>query len=123
MNKLDQMRRGMDRLINVDNAIGYVTRSVKKDNGRGTLIPTGETSKHKIICRVGYQVGGVWSATPHEGGLTIDTSPYVLAFHDANLEQGDTLEWRNRKFTVGVVTRPTFDGGATCTQAPLTEVK
>jgi hypothetical protein len=51
--------------------------------------------------------------------LTIDTSPYVLARHDADIEQGDALEWRGKRYTVGVVTRP----DAACTQAPLTEVK
>jgi len=119
MSKLDQMRKGMEKLIELDSSVGKITHEVKKDNGRGQLIPTGETSTHKIICRVGYQSGGVWAAKQWEGGLTIDTSPYVLAYHDANLEQGDTLEWRGKKYEVGVVTRP----DEACTQAPLTEVK
>jgi len=119
MSKLDQLRNGMGKLIEFDSSVGKITHEVKKDNGRGQLIPTGETSTHKIICRVGYQSGGVWAAKQWEGGLTIDTSPYVLAYHDANLEQGDTLEWRGKKYTVGVVTRP----DEACTQAPLTEVK
>jgi len=123
MSKLDQMRGGMERLIEDDKDIGVITRSVKTGNGRGQLIPTGEPKTHKVICRIGYQSGGVWSSKQWEGGLTIDTSPYVLARHDANLEKDDELKWRGKKYIVGVVSRPEFGGGATCTQAPLTEVK
>ena len=123
MGKLDQMRRGVERLIVNDGDIGIVTRQEKKDNGRGQLIPTGNTTIHKVACRVSYQSGGVWQGKQWEGGLTIDTSPYVLACHCSNLEKDDVLEWRGKKYTVGVVTRPTVCGGSTCTQAPLTEVK
>jgi hypothetical protein len=124
MSKLDQMRRGMEQLINEDKDIGEITRSAKTDNGRGQLVPTGETlPPHKLICRVGYQSGGVWAAKPWEGGLTIDTSPYVLARYDADIEKDDALVWRGKKYTVGVVSRPQSFGGPTCTQAPLTEVK
>ena len=123
MKKLEQMRRGIERLIAQDSDIGTITRAVKADNGRGQLIPTDETITHKVLCRVSYQSGGVWPSKQWEGGLTIDTSPYVLARHDANIEQGDGLEWRGKKYTVGVVTRPNNHGGPECTQAPLTEVK
>ena len=123
MKKLEQVRRGIERLIAEDKDVGTIKRAVKVDNGRGELIPTDETTTHKIICRVSYQSGGVWPSKQWEGGLTIDTSPFVLARHDANLEQDDSLEWRGKKYSVGVVTRPEDDGGATCTQAPLIEVK
>jgi len=119
MSKLDQMRRGIERLIAEDSDIGAITRNVKADNGRGQLMPTGETTTHKVLCRVSYQSGGVWPSKQWEGGLTIDTSPYVLARYDANLEQGDVMEWRGKRYAVGVVTRPEL----ACTQAPLTEVK
>jgi hypothetical protein len=123
MSKLEQMRRGMERIIGIDKDIGITTRNVKADNGRGQLIPTGETVPHQIVCRVSYQSGGVWQGKQWEGGLTIDTSPFVLAAYYADLEQGDLLEWRGKKYTVGVVSRPEIDGGYTCTQAPLVEVK
>jgi hypothetical protein len=123
MSKLDQIRSGMEQLIEQDKDIGVITRAAKADNGRGELIPTGETSTHKVICRVGYQSGGVWAAKAWEGGLTIDTSPYVLARWGANIEKDDVLEWRGKKYTVGVVTRPQSFGGPTCTQASLTEVQ
>lgn len=117
------MRRGMERIIAEDSDIGTITRKVKADNGRGQSVPTGGALTHRIICRVGYQSGGVWPGKQWEGGLTIDTSPYVLAYHDANVEKDDLLEWRGKKYTVGVVSRPGSDGGPVCTQAPLTEVK
>ena len=123
MSNLLRMRQGIEKIISFDKDIGVITRAVKADNDRGQPIPTDETTKHKIICRVSYQSGGVWSSKPWEGGLTIDTSPYVLARFDADIEQGDTLEWRKRTYSVGVVTRPENDGGANCTQAPLTEVR
>jgi len=123
MSKLDQMRRGMEQLIGIDSDVGIITRRLKAASGRGQLIPVGEPVTHKIICRVSYQSGGVWQGKQWEGGLTIDTSPYALARYDADLEQGDVLEWRKKKYTVGVVTRPGIDGGPACTQAPLTEVK
>ena len=123
MSKLERIRRGVERLIDIDSEICAVTRAVKTDNGRGQQVPTGETSSHKIVCRVSYQAGGVWPGKQWEGGLTMDTTPFVLAAHDANLEAGDTLKWRDREYLVGVVTRPEIDGGFACTQAPLTEVK
>ena len=123
MSKLEQMRRGIERLIDSDSGICAVTRAVKIDNGRGQQVPTGETSGHKIVCRVSYQTGGVWPGKQWEGGLTMDTTPYVLARHDADIETEDVLEWRGKHYLVGAVTRPGIDGGAACTQAPLTEVK
>ena len=109
MSRLEQMRRGIELLIAADSDIGTVTRS-------------GETHSHGIICRVSHEANTVWPGKQWEGGLTIDTSPYVLAIHGANLQEYDVLEWRGKKYSVGVVTRPQFDGGDTCTQAPLTEV-
>jgi hypothetical protein len=120
---IDQVRRGLKRVIGIDKDIGIITRQVKVNNGRGTLIPTGETVPHKIVCRVSYQSGGVWQGKQWEGGLTIDTSPFVLASFNADLEKDDLLEWRGKKYTVGVVSRPEIDCGVTCTQAPLVEVK
>ena len=123
MSKLSQMRNASDKLIEIDSDFGIITRTGKVDNGRGEPIPSDETSEHKIICRVSYQSAGVWSGKQWEGGLTIDVTPYLLARFDADLEQGDKLEWRGRKYTLGVVTRPEIDGGYICIQAPLTEVK
>jgi hypothetical protein len=117
------MRRAAERLIAVDGDTGTITHQSMIDNGRGQMIPAGEPSSHTLWCRVGYQSGGVWAARPWEGGLTIDTTPCVLAEYDADIQQGDILEWRDRKYTVGVVSRPELGGGPTCTQAPLTEVK
>ena len=123
MSKLQQMRQGIKKIISFDAGFGFITRKVKKLNDRGEPVPSEETDDHDIVCRISYQSGGVWSSKPHEGGLTIDTSPFVLARYDTDIEQGDTLEWRGRKYSVGVVTRPEIDGGFTCTQAPLTEVE
>ena len=122
MSKLDQMRRGIGKLIAADSGVGTITRSVTVPGDRPGQQPviTEETNAHKIICRVSYQSGSVWPGKQWEGGLTIDASPYVLAAHDADLKQYDVLDWRGKKYSVGVVTRPDF--GCTCTQAPLTEV-
>ena len=123
MSKLEQMRKATERLINIDRDIGTVTRNATVDNGRGQLVPTGEFSEHKTICRVGYVSGGVWSTKPWEGGLTTAISPFALARFDADIKQGDTLTWRGRKYSVGVVTRSEGYGGFVSAQAPLTEVK
>jgi hypothetical protein len=117
------MRRGMEQIITIDGDTGKITHQTMADNGRGQLVSTGEISTITVWCRVGYQAGGVWPARSTELGLTIDTTPYVLAEYDADIQQGDLLEWRDRKYTVGVVSRPELGGGPTCTQAPLTEVK
>ena len=119
MSRLQQMREGIEQIINADKDIGIVARNATVDNGRDVPMPAGNPSEHKIICRVSYQSGGVWSSKPHEAGLTIDTTPFVLSRFDADIKQGDTLAWRSRNYTVGVVTRPEFDGGFTCAQAPL----
>lgn len=118
-----RMRRAMERLIAVDGGTGTVTRQAMADNGRGQMIPAGELSTHAVWRRVGYQSGGVWAARPWEGGLTIDTTPCVLAEYDADIRQGGLLEWRGRKYTAGAVSRPELGGGPVCAQAPLTEVK
>ena len=121
MSKFDKLQRGIKRLIEIDSDIGKVTRDVKAPGERPGQqpVPTGDKTTHEIICRVTYQSASIWPGRLWEGGLTVDTSPYVLAFVDDDLEQGDILEWRDKRYLVGVVTRP--DG--TCTQAPLTEVK
>jgi len=120
MNKLLQLRRGAETLINIDSDIGVIHRSTMIDNGMGTMVPNGEpVYHHKIICRVTYQSGHVWSTKPWDGGLTIDTTPLVLAAHDVDLLQGDLLTWRGRRYSVGVVTIP----DNAFTQAPLTAVK
>jgi hypothetical protein len=118
-----QMRRGIDRIIAIDSDTGTITRAEKQDNGRGQMIPTGNKTDHTVTCRVSYQSGGVWPGKTSELGLTIDTTPYVLAAHDADIEKDDVLEWRGKRYTVGIVSRPQLGGGATCTQAPLVEVK
>jgi len=120
MSKIDQMRGGIEQIIAIDSGIGIITRAVKADNGLGTMVPAGGTeAPRKLWCRVSYQSGGVFPSRQWEGGLTADASPYVLARHDADIEQGDMLEWKGKKYTVGVVSKP--DGA--CTQAPLTEAK
>lgn len=124
MSALEQMRRGMERLIELDGDTGYLTRRAMADNGRGLMVPSdGTVDVLPVVCRVSYQSGGVWPAKSDEAGLTIDTTPYVLARWDADVLMGDVLEWRGKKYTVGPVSRPQLGGGATCTQAPLTEVK
>jgi hypothetical protein len=125
MKKLEQMRRGIEKLIAGDGGTGIITRAVKTPPVRPgqQAFPSGGTAAHKVSCRVSYQSGSVWPGKQWEGGLTIDASPYVLARHDANIEQGDGLELRGKQYAVGVVTRPEYDGGAVCTQAPLVEVK
>lgn len=120
---LEQMRKGIVSIIDFDRGIGTITRYVKKDNGRGSPVPTEETTEHKLICRVSTQSVTVWGTKSWEGGLSIDKTPFILARFDADIEQGDTLEWRGRNYTVGVVSRPEIGGGFVCTQAPLTEVK
>jgi len=122
VSKLEQMRNGMEKLIDIDSDIGTVSGNALIDNGRGQLIPSSEVSEHRIICRVSYQSGKVWAGKLWEGGLTIDNTSFVLARFDADINQGDVLMWRGRKYNVGVLTRPEIDGGYTCAQAPLTEV-
>ena len=123
MSKLSQMRMGIKKLIEIDKDIGVITRAVMEDNGRGQMISTDEASTHQLVCRVSYQSGGVWPGKQWEGGLTINTTPFILAYADADLQFGDTLEWRGKRYSVGVVTKPEIEGKAVCVQAPLTEVK
>ena len=122
MSKLLQMRRGIDKLINIDRDIGTVVRTATVDNGRGAMIPDGKPKEHMIVCRISNQSVSIWQSKQWEGGLTIEKTPFVLARFDADIQQGDSLEWRGRNYTIGVVTRPEIDGGFICTQAPLTKV-
>ena len=121
MSKLDQMRMGARRLIAEDSDIGTIIRAVEIDNGRDEMIPTDDFDTHKVICRVSVQSSGIWRGEQWEGGLKKEKGPYVLARYNDDLEEGDILDWRNRRYVVGVVTRPEISGGFICTQAPLTE--
>jgi hypothetical protein len=105
---VEQMRRGMERLLDIDSDTGIVTR--------GSLT-------RNVKCRVSYQSGAVWDYAAGDTGATMDTTPYVLAAHGADIRENDILQWRDRRFQVGLVSRPTLDGGTVCLQAQLREVR
>jgi hypothetical protein len=105
---LEQMRNGIDKIISIDEDAGHITRG---------------TAGHDCRCRVSYQSGGVWNYQLGDTGATITTTPYVLAEYDADIEEGDILQWRDRRFQVGAVSQPSFDGGVTCLQAQLKEIQ
>jgi hypothetical protein len=117
---MDQLARGMARLIDLDSDTGTISRAVFQDNGRGSPVPSGEMSNHSVRCRVSYESGGVWRRGEWAGGLTTETTPYVLALPGEDIQAQDILEWRGRRYTVGPVTSP--PPGRTVLQAPLTEV-
>ena len=121
MSKLQKLRSGIAQLICQDCGVATITRSVMEDNGRGGLIPGSEKFVKNIACRV-ITESPVRAGKQWEGGLTVDEYPMVLAYHYSDLKQDDELEWRGKKYIVGAVTRPPLEGGAICTQAPLTEV-
>jgi hypothetical protein len=102
------MRRGIGRLISFD--------------AERAVIQRGQES-HTVKCRVTYQTGAVWDKKQWDGGLTMDMTPFVLAFADADIKERDILTWRGRRFTVGKASFPSLDGGAVCLQAQLTEVR
>jgi hypothetical protein len=105
----EQFRRGLNRLVELDHDTAHIRR--------GQL-------QFDIDCRISYQSGGVWNnKNSTEQGNTIDTTPYILAGYDVDIREGDIAVWHGRKFRIGVVTRPTFDGGVVCTQAPLVELE
>jgi hypothetical protein len=105
---VEQMRRGMERLLDIDSEAGTVTR--------------GDTA-FEVECRVSYESGGVWGYAPRDAGANITTTPCVFAAHDADILEGDILRWRGRRFQVGAVSRPTLGGGNVCLQAQLVEVE
>lgn len=98
----------MERLINIDSAVATITRG-------GTT--------HKVRCRVSYQSGGVWNYAAAGAGANITTTPYVLAKRNADIQEGDILLWRKRRFQAGAVSFPSLDGGDVCLQADLREVQ
>jgi hypothetical protein len=65
----------------------------------------------------------VWNYQLGDTGANITTTPYILAEYDADIEEGDILRWRDRRFQVGAVSRPTCEGGVTCLQAQLKEIQ
>jgi hypothetical protein len=117
-----QMRRGLERVMNIDSDTAAITRPVYTDNGRDSRKPTGETHTHYEQCRVSYEGGGVWHRGEWVGGLATDTTPYILADARADIKTKDLVVWRGKRYTVGAVTYPQLDGGSVCLQAPLTEV-
>lgn len=123
MNINAQARRGFAKLDRLGLAIGTITRQAVADNGRGVPVPSGESSTHTVECLVSPESGGVWRNGHWEGGARLDMAPCVFADPDADISEGDALEWRGRRYTVGPVTRPHMDGGPVFLQAKLTEVK
>jgi L-aminopeptidase/D-esterase-like protein len=104
-----QLAQGLNRVISLDNDTATIRR--------GDITFT-------LDCRVSYQSGAVWNTkSSTEQGNTIDTTPYVLARTAADLKDGDIMIWRDRKFRIGVVTRPSLGGRSICMQAPLTELQ
>ncbi|GBR73160.1 hypothetical protein NO1_0590 [Candidatus Termititenax aidoneus] len=105
----NQLERGLNRLVSLDNDTATIRR------GNDTF---------ELNCRVSYQSGSVWNTkNSTEEGNTIDTTPYVLADARADLKDGDIMTWRDRKFRVGIVTRPSLGGMSVCTQATLNELQ
>jgi hypothetical protein len=109
--------------MEIDRDTGVITRRQTVDNGRGVPVPSGEPSTHPVECRVSYEGGGVWKNGRWEGGATLDTTPCVFAAPEADIREGDALEWRGRRYTVGPVSKPHLDGADVALQAKLTEVK
>jgi hypothetical protein len=123
MNINAQMRRGLSKLMAVDADTGTITRRPLVDNGRGVPVPSGEPETHTVECRVSYTSGGVWNNGQWEGGAQLDVTPCVFAAPEADIKEGDSLEWRGRRYRVGAVSRPHLDGGEVSLQAKLTEVE
>jgi hypothetical protein len=117
------MRRGLSRLQALDSDTGTITRKAYADNGRGGMVPTGETETHTVTCRVSYEGGGVWRRGEWVGGLATDTTPCVFASPETDIKAEDLLVWRGKRYKVGAVTYPHLDGAAVSLQAPLTEVE
>jgi hypothetical protein len=107
----------------LDSDTGVITRKAYAGNGRGALVPTGETATHSVTCRVSCEGGGVWHRGEWAGGLATEATPCVFASPEADIKADDLLEWRGRRYTVGPVTCPQLGGGAAALQAPLTEVR
>jgi hypothetical protein len=123
MNINSRMRRGLARLMNIDADEGTVTRRADAVNGRGEAVPAGEPLAHTVRCRVSYESGGVWKHGQWEGGSRLDAAPCLFASPDADIREGDSLEWRGKRYAVGPVSMPGLDGGPAALQAKLTEVK
>jgi hypothetical protein len=119
----EQMRGGLAALMEVDHDTGTITRRETVDNGRGVPVPEGPETTHRVECRVSYESGGVWRNGQWTGGAQLDTTPCVFAAPEADIREGDALEWRGRRYTVGPVSMPHLGGAAVALQAKLTEVK
>lgn len=106
---VERLRKAMLRGMEIDGAIGVVSRNAET---------------HEVYCRVSYQSGGVWDYQSMDAGANISTTPYVLAEYYADIREGDLLSWVGRDFQVGAVSYPTLGvGKPVCLQAQLREVK
>jgi hypothetical protein len=109
--------------MSVDADTGTITRKADAANWRGVPVLSGEPETHTVDCRVSYESGGVWNNGQWEGGAQLDTTPCVFAAPEADIKEGDALEWRGRRYRVGAVSSPHLNGGEVSLQAKLTEVE
>jgi hypothetical protein len=119
----EQMQGGLARLLTIDGDEGTITRQAQRDNGRGVQVATGAETTHLILCRVSYEAGGVWRDGVWAGGNRLEMTPCLFAVADADIREGDTLDWRGKRYKVDEVSQPHLGGACVATQARLTEIK
>jgi hypothetical protein len=103
---LDQIRHGKSFIMNLD-------RRTYDHYRKGVKIGV-------ISCRITNQSGGVYAKDGGTDVSTLNTTPYVLADYNADLQENDRLVLGKKTWTVGAPSRPTPAGtGPSCVQAPL----
>jgi hypothetical protein len=119
---VEQLRRGIETLLNRGGAAGVLRRRIMIDNGHGGCSPSDVEQTLPIFCLVSYERGGVYHGVDWEGGLYRDETPYLAARHNADVQRDDLLLYGGKRCKVGTVSRPQLGGDSICTQAALTEV-
>jgi hypothetical protein len=119
---IDKLKRAQEKIVAINKIEAEISRQQKQDNGRGALIPTGVTTKHKITCRICDVTAGLWAKGNWDGGMFVNRPKYAVCNIDADIMQNDILKVSETEaYRVGVVSSFCLRGQGWGKQAQLFE--
>jgi hypothetical protein len=125
VNRVKQLRDGVQQLILENPTMLTVKRYPLKDNGMGQMIPDMESVPYVFVARVrlSHESSSIArnSSTPAGSGTSL--SMYVLTDFSAPLQEGDCIDALGEHWTVGPVNVMRYLMRIHSTEAPLVKVE
>jgi hypothetical protein len=120
---LDQARKGIKKLIDVNKSIIIIYRKALVDDGFGGLIPDpfGEPIPHSVRCRISHDQVHAPTMQSAPSGFSSDIVRYILIEHNQDIVVDDVFNYNGREYKIGLVDPLEAFGGIIGYQAPLQE--